>query len=150
MMDVSQIPAPVDSWSAWWPAFLQAFNVLCLVAGALWTAWLTFRTKRIDNEQKASDRSFDIEHERIKAEFERQKDFQDDLITECKSLRDECKLLREENHKLQEALVLRSATIAERDQTIAIMQRDIDRMKAEIDALKRHIQSLEDRGQRQS
>lgn len=111
--------------------------------GAIWTAWLTFRTKRIDNDQKASDKSFDIERERIKAEFERAKDFQDDLMNECKALRDECRSLRDQVSKANDQVLQQAATITEKNRAIAELERKVDRMTLEIKQLKKQIEEME-------
>jgi predicted RNase H-like nuclease (RuvC/YqgF family) len=106
--------------------------------------WERLRGKKLDSDATIRTADVSVEIERIRGDFDRQKDFQDDLIAECQKLRDECKALRDYNAVLTGSIIERDAIIRERDGTIANMQKELDQLRHEVDVLKRHVKAIEE------
>lgn len=105
--------------------------------------WQQMTGRKLESEASAHANDVQLEIEKIKGEFARQKDFQEDLIQECQRLRDECKSLRDHNYAQSVSIMERDAMIRQRDETIAKMQKEIDTMRSELDTLKAHVKAIE-------
>jgi len=117
--------------------------VAVLLVPKLWDSVLILLGKKQESSTALATAGVSVEIERIKGEFDRQKDFQNDLIEECQRLRDLCKQQSEHALVLMGSVLERDAIIRERDKTVLDMQRQMDRMQTELDSLARHVKTIE-------
>lgn len=163
-VDPTSIPPPEGSGS-WWPFVILSFVAVSSAIGGVWSAWLSLKNKKVDHEhmeterklseqreqqqqrflaeQQAKEKRWEFEHEKMKEEFKRSAQFQDDLMTE---LREEKKYTREliEAHRTMAGLVMeRDAIIKSQNETIVELERKVAALESRIEELTRHVRSLE-------
>lgn len=151
--DLTNIPAPAGSES-WWPYVMASASLLVAGASAIWAAIdrklaareerrLEAERSRQEDARLEADSKREIELERLRTDFERQKDFQQDLIDELRAERQHSKELSELNRVCRETVMARDNEIRERDRVIVELQRKIAELERKIEALTRHVATLE-------
>jgi chromosome segregation ATPase len=147
------LPIPPDpSQNGWWPTILF---VAVTVVPSLWSAYITFKSKRFEESAKAtslkiereSQRAIDkhkVEVERAVHEYTLRKEFQADLIAECEKLRLECEKMREANAKLIGVVMEKDLLIKTLTEEKETLKRELGAMKHRIEVLEAHIKSLEE------
>ena len=143
-MDLSQVSPPASgAIAAYWPLIVASLTTIGSIVSGVWAYFVTTRTKIIESEQERVSRHFELQCEQMRLEFERQKDFQQDLIDESKSLRQECQELRSSNQKLVSSVMERDATIKRQDEEIRLLKREIETLRHQVESMQVHIRKLE-------
>lgn len=147
-MDIPPLPSVTGIWPIIW--FIGVS-----VLPALWAAFLTFKTKQVDQRAKhATDRlernsQIAIEHHKLEVEkavqeYNLRKEFQTDLLEECSKLRLECERLRDSNAKLLGVIIEKDILIRTLTDEKEALKVELAAMKVRIDTLETHIRSLEE------
>jgi predicted RNase H-like nuclease (RuvC/YqgF family) len=146
-VDLTQVQAPTQSLSHWWPVITAVVSLLVSAISGVWAASSAYKTKRLESDaqrtQIESEKRYELEVEKVKGEFERQKDFQQDLIEECKHLRIECQALRDMTMKANQLVLEREFIIRQREDEITQLRLEIEKLRAEVQRLREHVEKLE-------
>ena len=151
--DFTHMPGPEGSES-WWPTVMIGLSILVSVASAVWATVDRMMSARADRKLEAerslqeaarsqADRQYELMVEQLRLDFDRQKDFQQDLIEELRAERQHSKDLSEANRVCRETVMSRDNEIRERDREIADLVRKIAELERKIEALTRHVETLE-------
>lgn len=151
--DLTHVPGPAGSES-WWPTVMIGLSLLVSVVSAVWATVDRMLAARADRELEAersrqdslrsqADRQYELKVEQLRLDFERQKDFQQDLIEELQRERQHSKDLTEANRVCRETVLARDSEIRERDRTIAALEKKIAELERKIEALTKHVATLE-------
>jgi chromosome segregation ATPase len=147
-------PAPKDEWSGWWPVMMITLGIVVSVVSAAWTTFMTFRGKQMDRDSEKAMRKFDaerertarhieIEVERMRLENDRQKEFQSDLMGQCKQLMEENQRTRDSLAKMHSHLAESHAQISEEQKKNRHQQEEIIELRAQVRMLEEKIERLE-------
>lgn len=147
-------PPPSDQWAGWWPVLMITLGIVVSVVSAAWTTFMTFRGKQMDRDAEKAIRKFDaerertakhieIEVERMRLENERQKEFQNDLMGQCKQLMEENQRTRDSLAKAHSHLVESHAQINEQQLKNRHQQEEIVELRAQVRTLEEKIERLE-------
>lgn len=153
MGDFTHLPGPEGAGS-WWPIAMIGLSMLVSIASAVWATIDRMMSARADRELEAerarqdalrgqADRQYELKVEQLRLDFERQKDFQQDLIEELRAERQHSKDLSEANRVCRETVMARDNEIRERDRVIAALERKIAELERKIEALTKHVATLE-------
>lgn len=148
-IDLTGVPPPSGGITQYWPAITIGISLMVGGVSAVWTAWVSVRTKRLESEHDEkmvrSEKVLELETEKMKLEFARQKEFQDDLMGQCRELMNECQNLRNSLHEANGNIMERDARIKAQAAEIIELQRQITELKTQIEALRKHVEALEEK-----
>lgn len=123
---------PIEEIQPWWPLIVACISGIGFICSSLWAAYTAMRNSHAQNEA-----------DKMKMEFETRKDFVDDLMSECKLLREECSTQRQANMALMESIIDRDAKIRGQADEIAVLTKKTIDLQVQIDKLTSHVAALE-------
>jgi uncharacterized protein HemX len=151
-IDFTAVPPPHDAIGSWWPTIGILVNVGALAIGAIWGAWLTFKTKRVEREDAARKQQTELRVEAMRLENDRQKEFQNDLMGQCKELMEENARTRESLSRAHSHLVESHAQINDQQsknrhqaEEIIELRDEVRKLELKIERLEKHVAVLEGR-----
>lgn len=149
-VDLTQVPPPSEDIKSWWPVIMIVVSVIISAVSAAWTTYITFREKKLDHAREDVARRVEIEVERMRLESERQKEFQNDLMGQCKELMAENQRTRDSLAKAHSHLIESHAQVNDQQarnkhqaEEIIELRATVRMLEEKIDRLEKHVARLE-------
>ena len=127
-------------------------SVIISAVSAAWTTYITFREKKLDHAREDVARRVEIEVERMRLESDRQKEFQNDLMGQCKELMEENARTRDSLANAHTHLVESHAQINEQQaknrqqaEEIIDLRDQVRKLELKIERLEKHVAVLENK-----
>lgn len=149
-LDFTAVPPPHAGASHWWPTIAVLLNLATVAIGGVWVAWLTFKTKQAERIKDTKEAQTQLRVESMRLENDRQKDFQESLMSQCKELMEETSRTRESLSKAHTHLVESHAQINDQQlkakhqaDEIIDLRDQVRKLEGKIERLEKHVAKLE-------